>query len=123
MMRFGKRISFKRWWEKNQRIWIKIFKILKFQVIVTIKSSGCLQIGLGSISSIIFLTICPPTLVNKIYKVLNCSQVCLFRSQVCPYKLQILAGFIANFNVFSFIRTPCEVNRRFKTLKGDVAPK
>ena len=26
---------------------------------------------------------------------------------MCPYKLQIHADFIANFNVFSFIWTPC----------------
>ena len=73
------------------------------KVIVTVKSIGYLQIGFRPLNS-----------SYSNLKVLTRSQVCLFCPQSCPYKLQILADFIANFNVFSSFGHTCE---RFKTFK------
>ena len=65
------------------------------KVVVTVKSIGCLQIGFGPWSSIIFAIFyfTPLASVNQILSVLN-------RSQVCPLE------FTANCNVFSSIWTP-----------------
>ena len=74
-------------------------------MIVTVKSSGCLQIGFWPqiIDYICNFLVDPRTLVNQI---LNDTQVCLFRSQVCPYQLEILVDFIEHLNVFSLIFLP-----------------
>ena len=64
------------------------------KVIVPVKSSGCLQIGCrGPIIDYMYFLFDPLTPVNKILKGIK-------RSLVCPHKLQILADFITNFNVF-----------------------
>ena len=73
----------------------------RIKVIVTVKLSGCLQISFGPLIIICNFFIWPPLL--QLIKFKKFKIVCLFYLQdVCPYKLRILADFIANFiNVFS----------------------
>ena len=81
---------------------------LRVEVIVTVKA-------LGPWSAILFfIFILPPLLQLIKFKSLNRSRVCLFRSQVCTYKLKFL-GLYSKFQcIFIHLETLCE---QFKTLK------